>query len=361
MIPLVNLFRMHDQLKIEIDEAIKNVIENSSFIGGEHVETFEQNFASIIECESCISCANGTDALYIATKALGIKPGDEVLVPAMSWVSTSEVLSMSGAKPIFVDIEPKYYCLDPNILTDYITEKTVGIIPVHLYGHPADMPAIMAVAKKYNLWVIEDCAQAHLAEINGKKVGNFGDIGTFSFFPGKNLGALGDAGAITTNNVVLADYARKFANHGQLTKHAHEFDGINSRLDALQAAILNIKLQYLSTWTAVRTQLSDRYNEQLDNKMIIRKPSSRQSAKHVWHLYSLLVEDPRHFQNVLSVNDISSTRNYPRPLSRLNQYQDGIWNDTNARELANHVVNIPMCPMITAAEADHIIKVISDA
>lgn len=357
----LNLARLHLEIKSEIDEAISKIFDASAFIGGKQVEEFEQSFSQLAGSQYCVSCANGTDALYIATKSLGIKPGDEVLVPAMSWVSTSEILSQSGARPIFVDIDPVSYCINPEKIIENITEKTVGIIPVHLYGHPADMGKIMKIATDYSLWVIEDCAQAHLAEFNGTKVGTFGDIGTFSFFPGKNLGAVGDAGALITGRNDLAEFAKKYSNHGQVNKHAHEFDGINSRMDGIQAAILNVKIKHIKRWTKARWELAQKYTAGIDEKNVLAKPLVKQGAKHAWHLYSLLVEEPDKFQDMLSKNGIASSRNYPQPLTRLKQYKFKSWEDANAMRLASHVVNIPMCPMLKDDEVHHILKVISNA
>jgi len=359
-IPQLNLKRLHNKIKNEIDSAISGIFDKSAFIGGHEVEQFEHNFSLLSEASHCISCGNGTDALYIATKSLNIKPGDEVIVPAMSWLSTSEILNQSGAKPVFVDIDPVTYCIDSKKITEKITNNTVGIIPVHLYGHPADMVEIMKIANKFNLWVIEDCAQAHLAELHNKKVGTFGDFGTFSFFPGKNLGAIGDAGALITNKKSLSDFSRKYANHGQKTKHYHEFDGINSRMDGINAAVLNVKMNYIKKWNNSRQILAQKYEEGIDKMKVLLKPSVKPGFKHSWHLYSLLVEDPIFFQNKLQKKGISSSRNYPRPLSRLPQYNYKLWEDENALKLAKYVVNIPMCPMLSDNEIDYIIETINN-
>ncbi|SVD78190.1 uncharacterized protein METZ01_LOCUS431044, partial [marine metagenome] len=243
-IPFVDLKAQYHSIKEEIDTAIQNVINETAFIKGKYVQNFEEEYAEIYGVKHCISCANGTDAIYITLKALGIGPGDEVITTALSWISTSETITQAGARVVFVDIDPDYYTIDTAKIENKITEKTKAIIPVHLYGHPGNMTDIMAIAEKYNLKVIEDCAQAHFAQWKGKYVGTFGIAGTFSFFPGKNLGAFGDAGCIVTNDDELAQKVRMFAHHGALKKHHHEFEGINSRLDGLQAAVLSVKLKY---------------------------------------------------------------------------------------------------------------------
>ena len=241
-IPFVDLKAQYQSIKEEIDKAIQSVIENTAFIKGKYVQQFEEDYAEAYGVKHVVSCGNGTDALYITLKAMDIGPGDEVITTAHSWISTSETITQAGANVVFVDIDKDYYTINTNLIEEKITKKTKVIIPVHIYGQPVNMTEIMRIAKKYNLKVIEDCAQAHFAEWGNKYVGTIGDAGTFSFFPGKNLGAYGDAGCIVTNNDALAEKMRMFANHGALIKHEHQVEGINSRLDGLQAAILSVKL-----------------------------------------------------------------------------------------------------------------------
>ena len=262
-VPLVDLYAQYMSIKKDVDNAIENVIVNSNFIRGQTVEQFEKEFAALVDAQHCVSCGNGTDALYIVMKALGVGDGDEVIVPAMSWISSSETVTQAGGKVVFCDIDSQTNTISPEQLEGLITERTVGIIPVHLYGHPAPMVEIMEIANSYNLWVLEDCAQAHLSKVGGQCVGTFGIAGTYSFYPGKNLGAMGDGGAIVTNDSALADKMAKFARHGGLVKHQHEIEGINSRLDGMQAAILRAKLPHLPTWTERRRYLADRYTELL--------------------------------------------------------------------------------------------------
>ena len=254
-VSFVDLKNQYLNLKSEIDIAIKNVITESAFINGSYVDTFEKEFADRYDLKNCISCANGTDALYISLKALDIKKGDEIITTSLSWISSSSCITRVGAKVIFVDIEPHYYSIDTHKIEQKINKKTKAIIPVHLYGHPVNMTAIMNIAKKYNLKVIEDCAQAHFAKWKNQNVGTFGDISTFSFYPGKNLGAYGDAGCVLTKHDDLAKKVRMIANHGALEKHQHRIEGINSRMDGLQAAILSVKMKYINKWTSLRIKM----------------------------------------------------------------------------------------------------------
>ena len=235
-VPFADLQLQYQTIKSEIDAAIAAVIRDNAFIRGPYVDAFEREFASAVDVEHCVSCANGTDALYLAMAALKVQPGDEVITTAHSWISTSAMITHAGATVVFVDTDDSTFTIDPAAIEAAITPRTVGIIPVHLYGQPADMDAIMAIARKHKLWVIEDCAQAHLARYKGRQVGTFGVAATYSFYPGKNLGAMGDAGAVVTNDSALAEHMTMLARHGGLTKHQHRIEGINSRLDGMQAA-----------------------------------------------------------------------------------------------------------------------------
>src|SRR5262245_47503539 len=241
-VPLIDLHAQYLSIKTEVDHAIADVIARSAFIRGPFVDAFEEQFAAAIGAKHCVSCANGTDALYITMRALGLKAGDEVITSAHSWIATAETITQAGGKVVFCDTERDTFTIDVERLSDLITPRTVGVIPVHLYGQPADMDPILALAKRHGLWVVEDSAQAHLAQYKGRTVGTLGAVATFSFYPGKNLGAFGDAGAIITNDAALANKMARFARHGALAKHDHEVEGINSRLDGLQAAVLTVKL-----------------------------------------------------------------------------------------------------------------------
>src|SRR6201997_1659153 len=229
LVPFADLQLQYQTIKSEIDGAIANVIRDNAFIRGPYVDAFERDFAEAVEAPHCVSCANGTDALYLAMAALKVRPGDEVITTAHSWISTSAMITHAGAVPVFCDTDGATFTIDPEAIEAAITPRTVGIVPVHLYGQPADMDAIMSIARRHNLWVVEDCAQAHLARYRGRQVGTFGKVAISSFYPGKNLGAMGDAGAVVTNDGALAEQIAVLARHGGLTKHEHRIEGINSR------------------------------------------------------------------------------------------------------------------------------------
>lgn len=311
-IPFVDLHAQYLSIKDEIDEAIAKVIAESAYIRGRQVDAFEQAWAKTLGVQRCVSCANGTDAIYIALRALGLRHGDEVITSAHSWISTSETITQAGGRVVFCDTDEDTFTIDPLDIERKITPATVGIIPVHLYGQPADMEVIMAIAKKHNLWVIEDCAQAHLAKYHGELVGTFGNVATFSFYPGKNLGAYGDAGCVVTNDDRLADWMATFARHGG--KGDHVMEGINSRMDGLQAAILNAKLPYLPAWTAARRDVAARYDALLGDVGDVITPKAVRGRDHVYHLYVVRTENRDALRKHLSEAGISTVLNYPKAL-----------------------------------------------
>jgi dTDP-4-amino-4,6-dideoxygalactose transaminase len=311
-VPFVDLHAQYLAIKSEIDSAIAEVIAQSAFIRGRHVDAFEQAWAQSIKAKHCVSCANGTDALYIAMRALGLKTGDEVITTAHSWIATSETITQAGGRVVFCDTQQDTFNIDPRLIEARITKATVGIIPVHLCGQPADMEEIMAIAKKHNLWVIEDCAQAHLATYKGRLVGTFGNAATFSFYPGKNLGAYGDAGCIVTNDDALADWAATFARHGG--KGEHVMEGINSRMDGLQAAILNVKLPHLPAWTTARRRVAARYNELLTGIDGLATPKVGGDRSHVYHLYIVTTDKRDSLKKTLADSEITTSLNYPKAL-----------------------------------------------
>lgn len=311
-IPFVDLHAQYLSIKPEIDAAIQDVITQSAYIRGPQVDTFEKAWANTLAVKHCVSCANGTDALYIAMRALGVKPADEVITTAHSWISTSETITQAGGRVVFCDTDNDTFTINPALIEAKITSRTVGIIPVHLYGQPADMDAIIAIAKKHKLWVIEDCAQAHLARYKGKLVGTFGNIATFSFYPGKNLGAYGDAGCAVTNDDRLADWMTTFARHGG--KGEHVLEGINSRMDGLQGAVLNIKLPHLEAWTQARCRVATRYNELLKGVGDIITPKVGPDRDHVYHLYVIRTERRDALKKHLSDAGVATVLNYPKAL-----------------------------------------------
>jgi dTDP-4-amino-4,6-dideoxygalactose transaminase len=311
-VPFVDLHAQYLSIKSEIDAAIAAVIAESAFIRGPHVANFEQAWAKTLGIKHCVSCANGTDALYIAMRGLGVKPGDEIITSAHSWIATTETITQAGGRVVFCDTDEDTFTIDPDFIEAKITSATVGIIPVHLYGQPADMDAIMAIARKRNLWVIEDCAQAHLAKYKGRLVGTFGNIGTFSFYPGKNLGAYGDAGCLVTNDDRSAGWMATFARHGG--KGEHVMEGINSRMDGLQAAILNAKLPHLPAWTEARREVAELYNQLLSELEGVVIPKVAPGRDHVYHLYVIRTDKRDDLRKHLTENGIGTALNYPKAL-----------------------------------------------
>lgn len=363
-VPFVDLHAQYLSIKTEIDEAIARVIATSSFVRGPDVESFEAEYSRLMGAEHTVSCANGTDAIYIAMKALGIKPGDEVITTAQTWISTSETIGQHGAKPIFVDIDPVTSTIDVSKIEEKITSRTVGIIPVHLYGQMADMPAIMAIAERRGLWVIEDCAQAHLAAIDGRKAGSFGNIATWSFYPGKNLGAMGDAGAITTDDAALARHMACFARHGGLVKGDHEMEGINSRLDGLQAAILNVKLPRLAGWTAQRRAIAKRYDGLLSGIAGVALPTEVAGREHVYHLYVIEADDRDGLAAALKDRGVPTVVNYKRALPFLPCYAHLGHRPEDfpvAHRLQDRILSLPIFAELTEAQQDHVAASVREA
>ena len=310
-IQFVDLKTQYLSIKAEIDNAIQKVLDETSFIGGNVVESFEKSFAELYGVKNCISTANGTDSLYIIMKMLGIGAGDEVITVANSWISSSETVSQTGAKPVFVDIDPVYFTINECEIESKINSKTKAIMPVHLYGQMCEMDKIKAISEKYNIPIIEDCAQSHFSEFDGKRAGLFGIAGSFSFYPGKNLGAYGDAGCIITNDDELAASFRMFARHGALKKHHHEIEGINSRLDGLQAAILSVKLNYIEEWTDKRISNALLYEKYLSGIKQIVTPKVRGNTKHSFHLYVIRCKKRDKLVNFLDKEGISTAIHYP--------------------------------------------------
>ena len=349
-VPFADLHAQYLTIKPEIDAAIAEVIRTSAFIRGPHVERFESEFAAAVGAAHCVSCGNGTDSLYIAMHALGVKPGDEVIAPAHSWISTTETITQAGGSVVFCDTDASTYTIDPAQIEAKITPSTVGIIPVHLYGQPADMAAIMAIAKKHKLWVIEDCAQAHLARFDGRTVGSFGNAASYSFYPGKNLGAMGDAGAITTNDADLARRMAMFARHGGIKKGDHEIEGINSRLDGLQAAVLSVKLRHLPAWTKRRQELARAYAELLGAIPGLALPRTAPGREHVHHLYVVRHEQRDALARHLAAAGIQTVVSYPTALPFVPAYARLAHRPEqfpNAFASQSRILSLPIFPEMT--------------
>lgn len=321
MIKFLDLVSQYKSIKPEIDAAIADVIEHAAFIGGPHVKAFEQTFGEWIGAQYCIGVGNGTDALEIAIEALDLPKGSEIIVPGNSFIASSEAVTRSGHRVVFADADPGSYTMDPTSVRAKLTSRTAALMAVHLHGHPCDMDGLQEIARERGLRIIEDCAQAHGAEFKGHRVGAIGDVATFSFYPGKNLGAYGDAGVITTNDKALDQRVRMIANHGRIAKYDHEFEGRNSRLDGLQAAILSVKLRYLDGWTDKRIAIANRYLEGLQGIGDVVLPVRKNWARHVYHLFVIRTDQRDALAAYLAERGIQTGIHYPISLPRLAAYR----------------------------------------
>jgi dTDP-4-amino-4,6-dideoxygalactose transaminase len=370
-IPPVDLARQYQQIAQETDAAILAVLKSGYYIGGPVVSEFEQQFAGYVGTSHAIGCNSGTDALYLAILALEIGPGDEVITPSFTFFATAEMVSQTGATPVFVDIDPLTFNLDPHKLEAAITSKTKAIIPVHLFGQAVDMTTVTAIAEKHHLFVIEDCAQATGAKWQDKQVGSWGHINAFSFFPTKNLGGCGDGGAVTTNDPVLADKVRMLKEHGSRQRYFHEAIGINSRLDALQAAILQIKLRYLDEWNQQRRQAAQLYTELLTPIPHLILPTEIDGGEHVWNQYTIRIQNNdsqeisrNAVREKLQESGVISMIYYPIPLHLQVVYQSlgyplGSFPQTEA--IAEEVLSLPMFPGINIEEQKQVAYALKEA
>jgi len=360
-IEFVDLHAQYLTIKPQIDNAIADVISKSAYIRGPYVEKFEKEYSALFGVNHCISCGNGTDSLYIAMRAMGIGPGDEVITTAHSWISTSETVTQTGARVVFVDTDPDSYTIDPLEIEKKITAKTKCIIPVHLYGQPADMEPIMKIADQHGLSVLEDCAQAHLATYRGKITGTIGRVGSFSFYPGKNLGAYGDAGAVITNDTDLARTMTCLARHGGLKKGEHEIEGINSRLDGLQAAILSVKLNYLREWTSARQKIAAMYNQQLEGVGDVIIPKVKPDRDHVYHLYVIRTSLRDALADYLKLAGIQTVINYPVALPFLKAYRYLGHKESDfpvAFRNQSTILSLPIFPEMTDEMVEYVVNTI---
>ena len=361
---LTDLHRQYQSIQTEIDEALRQVIALKAFIRGPFVDNFETNFATAIGVKQALGVGNGTDALYIALKTLKLKEGDEVITAANSFIATSEAISQTGARVVFADCDD-YFGIDPVYVQNKITPKTKAIVPVHLYGQPVDMDAILQIAKKKNLFVVEDAAQSVLAEYKGVQTGNFGDFATFSFFPGKNLGAYGDAGALVSNNTALFSRAKMYANHGRINKYDHEFEGINSRMDGIQGAILDVKLKYLTEWTEQRRKVARLYSQLLELVPEVRVPAERPATKHVYHIYPIRVDAAVRDQLLafLKNKGIEAGVHYPIALPNLQAYRYLNHQPSDfpkATLFSKELISLPIFAELTNEEVKFIVSCIQD-
>lgn len=356
-IPLIDLQAQYATLRPEVDDRVAEVLATAGFIGGEEVNDFATAYAEYTGHPYTVPCGNGTDALELLLDAWDIGAGHEVIVPAMSWISSSEVVATRGAKPVFVDVDPHTYCIDPGKLEAAITERTRAIIAVHLYGHPADLTRLREIADRQDLYLIEDSAQAHGAKWEGKHIGTVGDAATYSFFPSKSLGAYGDAGLVGCTSEELCTRVRALANHGMPgRRHHHEYDGRNSRLDALQAAVLNVKLPHLTGWITAKNRLADRYRERLAGLDLVL-PRTVGPAYHGFHLFVIRTERRDELADFLGQAGISTTVHYPTPLPLHACYADQGYRPEDhpvASELSRTALSLPMFAELTDEQLDYI-------
>ena len=362
-IPLVDLKAQYASIKNELDSAISKILENTSFIGGLPVGEFEKSFANYTERKFCTGTSCGTSALYVALVSSGIKEGDEIITTPNTFIATTEAIKMVGAKPVFVDVEEKTGLINVERIEEKVNQKTRGIIPVHLYGNVCNMEKISEIAKRHNLIIIEDCAQAHGSEYKNKKV-PFNDIGCFSFFPAKTLGAYGDAGGIVTDNEELAGKMKLFSDHGRKTKYEHISEGFNFRLDALQAAILNVKLKHLDKWIERRRELARNYNRELEKIQGIKLFEVSKDVKHSYYMYAVRVLNGKRkeLQEFLAGKEIATGIHYPISLNKQPVYLKDYENDQFpvAEKLAEEVLSIPLYPELTDEQQEMIVLAIKE-
>ncbi len=356
-VPYMDLKGLHEPINDEIFTAIKAVIDSGSFAGGPFVETFEQQFAKFCKCEHAVGVGSGTEALWMALLALGVGDGDEVITVPNTFIATAEAISFCGAKPVFVDIDEHSYTINPELIEAAITPRTKAIIPVHIFGQMADMDSIMAIAKKHGLFVVEDACQAHGAEYKQRHAGSIGDAGCFSFYPGKNLGAFGEAGAVTTDNLELAQKICALRDHGQLKKNDHCVVGWNGRMDGIQGAVLSVKLKHLNGWNQIRQQNALQYNALLLDAKNIKTPRSSAYNQHAYHIYSVRVPDRSRFMASMEKGGVSCGIHYPFPVhlqkayAPLGKFQGSF---PIAEKCANEFVSLPMCPMLNTEQIEYV-------
>lgn len=360
-VPYIVLDRCHEQLYLEINKSITEVIDKGNFIGGDVVKKFENTFAKECNVSHAIGCGNGLDALMLILHALNIGPGDEVIVPVNSFIATALAVERVGAKSVFVDCNQYNYSLDVDSIEQLINPKTKAIIPVHLYGIPAPMDKVKAIADKYGLYVIEDAAQAHGSQYHGEKIGSFSDAAAFSFYPTKNLGAMGDAGAVVTNNAELANKIRLLGNYGSTKKYFHDCLGFNSRLDPIQAAVLMTKLPHLEAWNIRRRDLAKKYFDGLSNLPQIRlvEKYNLDDVEIVWHVFPIRVLGNRNRETLieyLEQKNIGYNIHYPRTITQQPPYSNYAGNFPNAETIAQEIISLPLDPFHTDNEIEYVIS-----
>lgn len=362
-VPFLDLKSQYLSIKDEVAVAIQQVLDNTAFASGPFVAKFEKQFAEFCQTQHAAGVSSGTSALWLSLLALGVGPGDEVITVPDTFIATAEAISFTGAKPVFVDVEDKTYNMNPALLEAAITPRTRAIIPVHLFGQMADMDPIMAVAKKHKLFVIEDASQAHGAEYKGKRAGSIGDLGCFSFYPGKNLGAYGEGGAVVTNNAELDKKVRMLRDHGQSEKYIHAMIGWNGRLDGFQGAILSVKLKYIQDWNEARRSHARQYSQLLAGVKGVIAPVEASYAKHIYHVYAIRVPNRKALMDALAQKDIHCGIHYPVPVHLQEAYRMlglGPGSFPVAEKCADEFVSLPMYPELTEAQVAAVVAEIKN-
>lgn len=361
-VPFVSFKKMHSEISEEILNKFQEVYDKNWFIQGEEDTAFEKEFAEFCETQYCVGCGTGLDAIFLILKAMGIGPGDEVIVPSNTFIATALAVSYAGATPVLVEPKIDTCTIDPAKIEEKITDKTRAIIAVHLYGRAAEMDEITAIADKYNLKVLEDAAQAHGALYKGRKVGSLGYAAAFSFYPGKNLGALGDGGAVTTNDAELAEKIRMLGNYGSKVKYHHEYQGNNSRLDEMQAAFLRIKLKNLEKWNKDRNRIAEKYLKEINNPFITTPLPCDEEHYNVWHLFVVQSDERDALEQYLNNKGIGTTKHYPIPIHKQKAYSHETLSKESlpvAEKLASSVLSIPMYYGMTDEEIDYVIETLN--
>lgn len=360
-IPYLNLKTIHEPIKDELKKSFEKVLDSEWFIQGKECENFERAFAEYCGTKYCVGVGNGLDAIRVILQAYGIGPGDEVIVPANTFIATVLAISYVGATPVLVDADINTYNINTSKIEEKITAKTKAIIVVHLYGHVVEMEPVWDIAKKYNLKIIEDSAQAHGGIYRGRKTGNLGDAAAFSFYPGKNLGALGDGGAITTNDRELANKARAICTYGSYRKYDHQFKGCNSRLDEVQAALLSVKLAHIDKWNGERKRIAQIYNEKIQNALFTL-PQINEMNSHVFHIYPILCNKRENLIEYLEKKGIGTNVHYPKPIPKQGAYQDMNWDIKDypiTEKICAEEISIPLYPGMTETEIEYIIEILN--
>lgn len=360
VVPFIDLTREYEEIGTEMLDVIEDVLANGYFILGDHVNRFEATFSDYIGVEHAVGVNSGSDALYLAVRALGIGKGDDVIVPSHSFVSTADAVVRNGARPVFVDINPQTYTIDPSAVAENVTEKTEAVIPVHLYGQPADMDAILEIAAKHDLSVVEDAAQAHGATYHSRPVGTLGHVACYSFYPTKNLGTYGDGGAVVTNDGELDDRFRRLREYGSIDRYQYESVAVNSRLDELQAAVLNRKLNYLDEFNDRRQEVASTYDELLSGIDGVTTPYERDDTRHVYHLYVVRTERRDALQEHLAEEGIQTLIHYPTPIHRQLSYRDRGWRGDLAttETVTDEILSLPMHPWFRDDEVRRVVEAI---